>query len=62
MNMHGEGVAVMPSQLRRPDVLPHIKRRAEIRTFLDQLGTWALLLALAVGGGIVLVWLTESLS
>ena len=47
---------------RRDDVLPHAKRPTEIGTFLDRLGTWGLVLALAVGGVIVLAWLTESLT
>ena len=51
----------MQSQVSRRDVLPHRKRLTEIGTFLDQIGNWVLLLALAVGG-IVLVWLTQSLS
>jgi hypothetical protein len=61
-NMHGEVVVVMQSHLNRPDVLSHSKRPTEIAMFLDRLGTWALLLALAVGGVIVLAWLTESLT
>jgi hypothetical protein len=52
----------MHSQLSRRDALPNSKRPTEIGTFLDRLGTWGLLLALAVGGAIVLVWLAELLT
>jgi hypothetical protein len=51
----------MQSQLSRPGVLPHSRKPTKIGEFLDQLGTWVLLLLLAVGG-IIVAWLIESLS
>jgi hypothetical protein len=56
--MYGEGV-VMQSPLSHPGVLPHSRKLTAIGTFLDQLGTCVLLLILAAGGIIVVVWLIE---
>ena len=60
-NMYGEGVVIMQSQLSRPGIFPHSRKPTKIGRFLDQVGTWVLLLLLAVGG-IIVVWLIESVA
>jgi hypothetical protein len=60
--MHGKGAVVMRSQLSRPDILRHSGKPTKIETFLDQIGTLILLLALAAGAVVVVVWLIGLLS